>query len=142
MHHVLRVLSFCLGVLMLLILPCCEVDVKRSDDIYNYKNFPGGKWVVEKMEIPGTSYLAEYNGCDFQFFTPGTVTASLSGAVSANGTWMTYKDKYAFDLNFPGANNPLKRLNGTWSVSYSSASILRSTRMEGAETYTFWLKKS
>jgi hypothetical protein len=120
----------------------CEIDVKRSDDNESYKNFSSGKWVVEKMEIPGTNYVSEYQGYEIVFFSTGNASAYLSGAVYANGNWLGSKEKFAFDLNFPGAANPLKRLNGTWAIFFSSEAAIRCTRNEGAETFTLWLMKS
>lgn len=134
-----------LGLVSLLFITVSSVSCKKAVDkaVKNaaYEIITNGRWSIVKFEIGTTSYLSEYAGFEFQFYKGGVVTAFLTGSPNVNGTWLGKEDILAIESNFPGADDPLKRLNGTWLITGATEVSVRGTQTIGSDVYTLWLKK-
>lgn len=119
----------------------CEKVVEQIQENVAYEIITNGRWGISRFDEGSTSLLSEYAPYDFQFYKGGVVIAYFNGNPDLNGTWLGKQETLAIESNFPGAVNPLKRLNGTWIISEASPNSVKSTRKEGSEVYTLWLKK-
>jgi hypothetical protein len=119
----------------------CKKAVDKAVENAAYEIITNGRWSIIKMEKGTTSLLAEYASYEFQFYKGGVVTAYLTGSPNTNGTWLGKEDVLAIESNFPGVDNPLKRLNGTWLITGATEVSVKGTRTEGSDVYTLWLKK-
>lgn len=119
----------------------CKKAVDKAVENAAYEIITNGKWEIVKFEIGTTSLLSEYEPFEFQFFKSGVVTAFLPGSPNTNGTWLGKEETLAIESSFPGVDNPLKRLNGTWFITGVTEVSVRGTRAEGSDVYTLWLKK-
>lgn len=119
----------------------CKKAVDKAQENAAYDIITNGKWAVIKFDSGSTSLLTEYAAYEFQFYKSGVVTAFLTGSPNVNGTWLGRQETLAIESNFPGAGNPLKRLNGTWQITGATEVSVKGTRTEGSEVYTLWLKK-
>jgi hypothetical protein len=119
----------------------CKKAVDKAIENAAYEIITNGRWEIVKFEIGTTSLLTEYEPFEFQFYKSGVVTAYLPGSPNVNGTWLGKEDILAIESSFPGVNDPLKRLNGTWLITGVTEVSVRGTRTEGSDVYTLWLKK-
>ncbi len=119
----------------------CKKAVDKAVENAAYEIITNGKWEIVKFEIGNTSLLSEYEPFEFQFYKSGVVTAFFPGSPNINGTWLGKEETLAIESSFPGVDNPLKRLNGTWFITGVTEVTVRGTRTEGSDVYTLWLKK-
>lgn len=119
----------------------CKKAVDKAVENAAYEIITNGKWGIIKFEIGTTSMLSEYASYEFQFYKGGMVTAFLPGSPNVNGSWLGKEDILAIESNFPGVDNPLKRLNGTWLITGATEVSVKGTRTDGSDVYTLWLKK-
>ena len=72
-----------------------------------------GQWYVQSYMHDSSSVTAEFDGYLFQFHENGMVEGKKGGLVT-EGTWIADVPNLSIISEFPGAGEPLKRLNGTW----------------------------
>jgi hypothetical protein len=90
-----------------------------------------GEWVVHQYLEGPTDITSEFSGYSFQFEEAGAVHAKY-GVVINHGTWAGDMNTYSITSQFPNANDPLKKLNGTWRLTdsywdYVEAEMITST---------------
>ena len=77
-----------------------------------------GVWQVHKYLEDSTDITSQFYGYTFQFEEAGAVHANYYG-VTDHGTWTGDINTYSITSQFPTANDPLKKLNGTWKLTDS-----------------------
>lgn len=89
-----------------------------------------GSWVVEKFIDSGEDKTALFASYQFFFDKNETVTAR-SGVTNTAGTWSGDIQLYQITSNFPTAGEPLKRLNGTWTITNSTMTFVEARTGSG-----------
>ena len=99
-----------------------------------------GHWRVESYS-EGTINITElFNGYDFKFETDGTVTGA-NGRVTSKGTWAGDIENYTISSNFPGAEDPLKKLNGMWKITNTKLDFVNAEMNTNSGKMVLQLKK-
>lgn len=93
---------------------------KIQEDIgkqFIIKAMTGGRWVVEKYTENEVDDLTNvFTGYEFQFMEDGKVN-SYYNTETITGAWEGNTDNLTITSNFPGAADPLKKLNDIWKIS-------------------------
>src|SRR5436190_1639210 len=112
-HILLTFSMFCI-----LLLGSCKklIEDKKKDALLGI--ITDGLWHVEEYNeatVIITDQFADYN---FQFNSDGSVSGN-NGISNTVGTWTGDVKNYTITSDFPGAEDPLKKLNGLWKVKDS-----------------------
>lgn len=81
-----------------------------------------GEWKVHKYIEGSVDVTNQFYSFSFKFEEQGTVHAKYAGSLIADGTWTGDINSYTITSQFPGAGDPLQKLNGVWKLtdSYSN----------------------
>lgn len=90
-----------------------------------------GHWKVESYLVDTVSITSEFTGYTFKFNEDGTVVGD-NGTLSASGTWMADVSDYSITSDFPGAGDPLQKLNGHWIIKDSGLTFVKAELTVGA----------
>jgi hypothetical protein len=82
-----------------------------------------GQWHIESFTEGTNITTAQFQGYNFQFTENGAVYGSKDTLV-VTGNWTGDLTNYSISSNFPDADEPLKKLNGTWKIKDSSNSYV------------------
>ena len=99
-----------------------------------------GHWKVESYLVDTVSITTEFNGYKFKFNEDGTVVGD-NGAASTFGTWIGEVSDYSITSEFPGASDPLQKLNGHWLVKDSGLTFVKADLKTGSATMHLHLLK-
>ena len=77
-----------------------------------------GEWQVHKFIEENVDVTFQFYGYRFKFEEQGTVQARFFGS-TADGTWAGDVNNYTITSEFPGAGDPLIKLNGIWKLTDS-----------------------
>lgn len=99
-----------------------------------------GHWKVESYVIDTISITTEFDGYKFKFNEDGTVLG-INGSMSAPGTWVGEVSDYSITSNFPGAGDPVQKLNGHWIIKDSGLSFVKANRKTNSNTLHLHLIK-
>lgn len=133
--------GFYLFMLTVLVFASCEklVEDKQRDALEQL--ITNGQWHVESY-LEGTNQVTqEFEGFNFQFTVEGTVYGHKDSSVVA-GSWSGDIENYSITSNFPNAENPLKRLNGTWKIKDSSLDYVAAEMITQQGTMILHLRKN
>jgi hypothetical protein len=90
------------------------IEEKQKDRFISVMT--NGEWYVDAY-MEGTVAMTDlFTGYTFKFEENGTVT-SLNGPVKVDGTWTGDIANYSINSNFPSADNPVRKLNGSWRIT-------------------------
>ncbi|HEX6181154.1 MAG TPA: hypothetical protein VFZ47_07880 [Chitinophagaceae bacterium] len=99
-----------------------------------------GRWYVQEYISGGTNVTTEFDGYEFQFYADGVVEG-IKGTSKTSGTWEGDADASTINSNFPGATQPLSRLNGLWSITDNDWEYVHARLIIGGVTNTMKLHK-
>lgn len=117
---------------------------KAKEAIYEdlvIKAMTDGQWTITSFTLNGTNITSEFNGFKFQYYSNKTVDAILNGTVEKTGTWDGNATNMTTSANFPGAVNPLLRINGNWNIINNSWTYVNASQTVGTEVKTMRLDK-
>ncbi len=83
-----------------------------------------GQWKVESYLVDTIAVTDEFNGYTFKFNDDGSVVGN-NGMSSASGTWVGEVSDYSITSDFPGAGDPLIKLNGHWIIKDSGSTFVK-----------------
>lgn len=83
-----------------------------------------GQWVVASYLIDTAAITDQFSGYKFKFDENGTVTGTV-GSSSTEGTWIAEITDYSITSEFPGAIDPLQKLNGHWIIRDSGTTFVK-----------------
>ena len=83
-----------------------------------------GQWKVEAYLVDTVSITSDFEGYKFKFNEDGTVTGS-NGSLSTPGTWVGEVSDYSITSEFPGAGDPLQKLNGHRVIKDSGLTFVK-----------------
>ena len=99
-----------------------------------------GLWRVELYSENGVVMTSDYSDYEFKFNDDETLNALKTGS-SFPGTWKPDISKYTITTNFPGAIDPLKKLNSIWKLTDSDWDYVRAESSESGEKKILHLRK-
>lgn len=83
-----------------------------------------GQWKVESYLVDSLPITSEFDGYIFKFNEDGTVTGT-NDTTSTRGTWVGEVSDYSITSEFPGAGDPLQKLNGHWVIKDSGPAYVK-----------------
>lgn len=96
----------------------CKKLVEKKQEQMIMEAITNGTWMVEQFMEGTTNVTYTFLDYNFQFYKNGTVTGTYDGN-STTGTWSGDASNYSITSQFPGATDPLKKLNGVWKIKDS-----------------------
>ena len=127
------VVLFCVLAAMLGSCSSKVVEKAKEDIVVNI--ITSTKWTVTKYLIgPDSNVTAAFAPYEFQFNKDNTVFGMRTGMANDVGSWAGDATAKTIVSNFPGAADPLKKLNGTWVIFYNTFSVVKARREENGVT--------
>jgi hypothetical protein len=119
-----------LFVLLPLFLLSCKKYIQQQEENEIISIMTSGVWYVQIYNQNDTSIAPSFTGYTFQFKANGTVTAFLNDIAVATGTWIGDFGNETITSNFPGATDPLDKLNSEWKITDSGTNyVVANTRI-------------
>lgn len=102
-----------------------------------------GLWIVQVFTDNNEDITASFRGYEFQFKEDGKVYAiKTATAEQVTGTWEGNVDDLTIFSNFPGAGEPLLRLNDTWKIVNNTTKLVEAQPFNvGRSAYLKLVKK-
>jgi hypothetical protein len=134
-----------LGICMLGLVLTGSVSCKKAvEEQYNdiiKKLMTDGTWFVTGFTENGTTITSSFNGWVFKFNDNNTVTATKVASVQS-GTWQSNVTSQTIAAQFAATvGDPLVKLNGTWNITTSTATVGNFTQTKSGVPYTMELTK-
>lgn len=96
----------------------CKKDIENKQRDLLIDAITNGVWVIEEYKEGTVNITATFDGYEFKFTDTGSVSATRDTATTS-GTWVGDITNYSIASNFPGADDPIKKLNGIWKITDS-----------------------
>ena len=140
--------SVCYGLLMLLVFSLSAVQCKKVKEDLGKKfiisAMTSGLWTVQTFTDENADITANFAGYEFQFKEDGKVYAIKTGtSEQVTGAWEGNVDDLTIFSNFPGAGEPLQRLNDTWKITNNTTKLVEAKPFNSNRTaYLKLVKKT
>ena len=140
--------SVCYGLLMLLVFFFCAVQCKKVKEDLGKKfiisAMTSGLWTVQTFTDENADITENFAGYEFQFKEDGKVYAIKTGTLEqVTGAWEGNVDDLTIFSNFPGAGEPLQRLNDTWKITNNTTKLVEAKPFNSNRTaYLKLVKKT
>ena len=140
--------SVCYGLLMLLVFSLSAVQCKKVKEDLGKKfiisAMTSGLWTVQTFTDENADITENFAGYEFQFKEDGKVYAIKTGTLEqVTGAWEGNVDDLTIFSNFPGAGEPLQRLNDTWKITNNTTKLVEASPFNsGRVAYLKLVKKS
>jgi hypothetical protein len=135
-----KILFFSLIAFFLMGASCKKAVEQQYDDILK-KLMTDGTWIITKFTENGTDITPSFNAWICKFNDDNTVTAT-QGVTVKTGTWQSNITAQTIFAQFPSSvGDPVQKLNGTWSITSTSATVGKFAQTKGAIPYTMELTK-
>jgi hypothetical protein len=119
----------------------CSKTVEELQKNFVIDVMTKGKWTVQVFTENSADFSSEFTPYEFQFFENGNVQGIRSGAV-ANGTWAGDAGARTIFSIFPAANDTITKLNDTWKITNSTATLVEARPFNtGRNAYLKLVKK-
>jgi hypothetical protein len=132
---------------MLLLLPLvlafsCKKFIQQQEEKEAENIVTNGLWYVSGYEQNDSDITASFSGYLFKFDNNSTVTGTRNDS-SVQGQWSVNINAKTITANFPGAGDPLDKLNETWLIkdSYTDSVSAESTDTVNHTSNILQLKK-
>jgi hypothetical protein len=99
-----------------------------------------GQWKIESYLVDTVSITSEFEGYKFKFNENGTVVGD-NGTTSVSGTWIGEVNDYSITSHFPGAGEPLQKLDGHWVIKDSGLTFVKADLSTSGTTMHLHLVK-
>ena len=129
-----------LPLLLLLNFIACKKAIENKKKDLLLDAITNGTWYVSQFKEDSTDITIDFYGYNFNFKDDGTVLSSY-GALGAAGTWSGDVNNYTITSDFPGADDPLKKLNGVWKITTSYSDYVEAERPTTSGKYYLHLQK-
>lgn len=136
------------GLLLLLVFSLSAVQCKKVKEDLGKKfiisAMTSGLWIVQTFTDENADITANFAGYEFQFKEDGKVYAIKTGtSEQVTGAWEGNVDNLTIFSNFPGAGEPLQRLNDTWKITNNTTKLVEASPFNsGRVAYLKLVKKS
>jgi hypothetical protein len=95
----------------------CKKLIQQQEENEVVQIMTSGVWFVQTYNQNDTSITSLFTGYSFQFYANGKVSAIKGGSTLATGTWVGNVSNLSINSNFPGASDPLDKLNSVWYIT-------------------------
>jgi hypothetical protein len=119
----------------------CNKIIQQKEENEIVHIMTSGVWYVQTYNQNDTSITGLFTGFTFQFYSNGTVSAIKGGATLATGTWVGNVSNPSINSNFPGAADPLDKLNSLWSITNTTDTSVFANTTIGSDTAFLTLYK-
>jgi hypothetical protein len=100
-----------------------------------------GSWVITKFTENGVDITTSFNAWVCKFHDNNTMTAT-QGTTVKSGTWQSDLSAQTIGAQFDaGVGDPLQKINGTWNITSTSATVGKFAQTKGGISYTMELTK-
>ncbi len=125
----MKIFRICYGLLFLLIFSLSGLQCKKvKEDIgkrFIINAMTSGLWMVQVFTDDNADITANFDGYEFQFKEDGKVFAIKTATTEqVMGTWEGNVNDLTIFSNFPGAGEPLQRLNDTWKITNNTTKLV------------------
>lgn len=125
----MRTLRFCFQILFLLVfstgLSHCKKAKEKLQEQYVVDVITDGRWIVQTFTEDSIDITTSFKDYEFQFTDNGKVIGiKISTSEQIPGTWVGNIADLTIASAFPGAGEPLSKLNDTWKVINSSSKLV------------------
>lgn len=128
------------GIMIIGSLSCKKAVEEQYNDIIT-KLMTDGSWTITKFTENGTDITPSFNAWICKFYDNNTMSAT-QGAVVHSGTWQSNVTAYTITAQFAGTvGEPLSKINGTWNITTSTATVGNFTQTKAGVPYTMELTK-
>jgi len=131
---------FFAAVFSMMTIASCKRSVENKQKDLLIQVITNGLWLVDFYSENNSNITADFTGYEFQFLENGTVIGTKN-AVNTTGTWTGDYATQIITSDFPGASDPLLKLNGTWKIIDSSLDYVKSERITSTGKNILYLKK-
>lgn len=118
---------------------------KVKEDIamsFLIKAMTDGRWLVNIYTKDNVDETSAFDGYEFQFTADGKVYA-INGSTQTEGTWVGDVNARTIYSNFPGASEPLMKLNDTFLITNNTTKLVEAKPLDQSENvYLKLVKKS
>src|ERR1700748_2030110 len=135
-------LNLMLPLVSIVLLFSCKKLIQQQEEKEAEKIVTNGLWYVSGYEQNDSDITASFSGYLFKFDNNSTVTGTRNDS-SVQGQWSVNINAKTITANFPGAGDPLDKLNETWLItdSYTDSVSARSTDTVNHTSNILQLKK-
>jgi hypothetical protein len=132
-----------MSTLILCSLSCKKAVEEQYDDILK-KLITDGSWVITKFTEGGTDITGSFGGWVCKFNDNNTLTATQGASSNVQtGTWQSNTASQTISAQFSsGVTAPLEKINGTWNITASSATVGKFSQTKSGIFYTMELTKN
>ena len=120
----------------------CKKFIQQQEEKQAENIVTNGLWYVSGYEQNDSNITASFSGYLFKFDNNNTVTGTRNDS-SVQGAWSVNISAKTITANFPGAGDPLDKLNETWLItdSYTDSVSATSTDTVNHTSNILQLKK-
>ena len=135
----MRKFRVCCGLLVLLVLSLGGVQCKKVKEDLGKKfiinAMTSGLWIVQVFTDNNIDITTDFSGYEFQFKEDGKVFAiKTATAEQVLGAWEGNVNDLTIFSNFPGAGDPLLKLNDTWKITNNTTKLVEAKPFNTART--------
>jgi hypothetical protein len=136
----MKVFRIFIPVIYVLLSLACKKAVEDQKRQAVMSFITNGHWKVQSYLVDTASITAEFEGYKFKFNDDGSVVGD-NGTTSASGTWIGEVSDYSITSAFPGAGNPLEKLDGHWVIKDSGLTYVKADLKTAGPTMHLHLVK-
>lgn len=103
----------------------CKKAIEKKQEQVVMDAITNGFWIVDLYSEDGNVMTSSYADYQFKFNDDETINA-LSSGPAVPGTWKPDISQYTITTNFPGATNPIQKLNSVWKLTDSDWNYVKS----------------
>jgi hypothetical protein len=119
----------------------CKKAVEQQYQDLLKKLMTDGSWVITKFTENGVDITTSFNAWVCKFHDNNTMTAT-QGTTVKSGTWQSDLSAQTIGAQFDaGVGDPLQKINGTWNITSTSATVGKFAQTKGGISYTMELTK-
>lgn len=127
-------------VICLLFAVSCKKTVEDQKRKMAMSFITNGHWKIQSYLVDTVSITSEFDGYTFKFNDDGSVVGG-NGSISDTGTWVGEVSDYSITSAFPGAGDPLQKLDGHWVIKDSGLTFVKADFKTGGPTMHLHLVK-
>lgn len=118
---------------------CKKMIEEKQKDLF-ISAMTNGEWYVETFMEGTIAVTEQFTDYTFKFNDNGTVTG-VRGQDKVYGTWTGDIANYSINSNFPSAENPVRKLNGSWKITNTKTDFVHAEMTIGDDKNILQLKK-
>lgn len=138
-------INVCIAAFLLFGSVSCKKAVEEQYDDILKKLMSDGSWVITKFTENSTDITSSFGGWVCKFHDNNTMTATQGTGASAvvqSGEWQSNITAQTITAQFaPSVGFPLSKINGTWNITSTSATVGKFAQTKGGIPYTMELTK-